>query len=167
MTDLSEALRTSPATVRRDITEMDEKGLVERTWGGVRLVGDLDDPFQEALASHGKGKQAIGEAAAALIPDGATVILDVGTTAYYVAMALEAEGVTVLTASLPTFELLRGMKNIDLISSAANGRRATSVAPGRRSLTRWSANMPSSRSSGAPELPTTGACATTRNRRAS
>ena len=115
VTDLSEALRASPATVRRDITEMDEKGLVERTWGGVRLVGDLDDPFQEALASHGKGKQAIGEAAAALIPDGATVILDVGTTAYYVAMALEAEGVTVLTASLPTFELLRGMKNIDLI----------------------------------------------------
>lgn len=60
MTDLSEALRTSPATVRRDITEMDEKGLVERTWGGVRLVGDLDDPFQEALASHGKGKQGAG-----------------------------------------------------------------------------------------------------------
>ena len=37
VTEVAAALRTSPATVRRDIAEMEEQGLVERTWGGVQL----------------------------------------------------------------------------------------------------------------------------------
>ncbi|WP_040283857.1 DeoR/GlpR family DNA-binding transcription regulator [Tessaracoccus massiliensis] len=115
VTEVSEKLGISPATVRRDITEMEERGLVERTWGGVRLLAEDDDPFQVALAKRGNVKQRIGEAAAELIPDGATVILDVGTTGYYVALALEARGVTVLTASLPTFEHLRATKKAHLI----------------------------------------------------
>ncbi|NHB83780.1 DeoR/GlpR transcriptional regulator [Tessaracoccus sp. HDW20] len=75
----------------------------------------MDDPFQEALARGGAGKQRIGAAAAALIPDGATVILDIGTTAHFVALALTAKDVTVLTASLPTFEHLRSTRQAELV----------------------------------------------------
>lgn len=115
VTEVAAALRTSPATVRRDIAEMEEQGLVERTWGGVQLQREVDDPFQEALAHRGASKQRIGAAAAALIPDGATIIIDIGTTAHCVALALEAKDVTVLTASLPTFEHLRATKKAEII----------------------------------------------------
>lgn len=115
VTEVSERLGISPATVRRDIAELEDRGLVDRTWGGVRLPEEIDDPFQEALASRGRGKQRIGQAAAALIPDDATVILDIGTTAYYVALAMAAEGVTVLTPSLPTFEHLRTTNKAHLV----------------------------------------------------
>lgn len=115
VTELADKLAASAATVRRDITELEEMGFVERTWGGVQLHREVDDPFQEALARRGAGKQRIGGAAAALIPDGATVILDIGTTAHYVALAMEAKNVTVLTASLPTFEHLRATRKADII----------------------------------------------------
>lgn len=115
MAEVAASSGASPATVRRDIAEMEEAGLVERTWGGVQLQRDVDDPFQEALAHGGAGKQRIGAAAAALIPDGATVIIDIGTTAHYVALALAARDVTVMTASLPTFEHLRATKKAEII----------------------------------------------------
>lgn len=113
--EISERLQISPATTRRDLIELERQGLVERTWGGVRLVGEIDDPFQEALVRSGAGKQRIGAAAAELVPDGATVILDIGTTVHHVAMALKDRDVTVLTASLPTFDVLRAGGRVSLV----------------------------------------------------
>lgn len=100
-------LGVSAATVRRDLAELSERSLVDRTWGGVRLAGDVDDPFQEALIRSSAGKRRIGRAALGLIEDGATVILDIGTTVHHVAIGLKDRDVTVLTASLPAFEQLR------------------------------------------------------------
>lgn len=100
-------LNISPATTRRDLAELENQSVVERTWGGVRLVAEVDDPFQEALVSFGAAKRRIGSAAAELVPDGATVMLDIGTTVHHVALGLADRDVTVLTASLPTFEVLR------------------------------------------------------------
>ncbi len=115
VTEAAELLGASAATVRRDITELEKRGLVERTYGGVQLQREVDDPFQEALARRRASKQRIGAAAAALIPDGATVILDIGTTAHYVALELAAKDVTVLTASLPTFEHFRANHKAEII----------------------------------------------------
>lgn len=115
VTDISEALSMSPATVRRDIVELESRGLVERTWGGVRMIEDIDNPFQETLVSYRRAKQVIGENAATLIPDGATVIFDVGTTVYYVALALAARNITIITPSLPIFEEIRRTNKASLI----------------------------------------------------
>ncbi|MBK7820811.1 MAG: DeoR/GlpR transcriptional regulator [Tessaracoccus sp.] len=105
--ELAAELGISPATTRRDIVELKRLGKVERTWGGVRLAVDVDDPFQEALVRAGAGKRRIGTAAAELVPEGSTVILDIGTTVHHLALALKDREVTVLTASLPAFEVLR------------------------------------------------------------
>lgn len=118
--EIAEHLNTSSATARRDLAELERQSLVERTWGGVRLVTDVDDPFQEALMSQGAAKRRIGAAAADLVPDGATVILDIGTTVHHVARELADRDITVLTASLPTFEVLRtvGRANIILLGGS-------------------------------------------------
>lgn len=108
-------LNISPATTRRDLAELEEQSVVERTWGGVRLVADIDDPFQEALVSFGAAKRRIGSAAAELVPDGATVMLDIGTTVHHLAMELVERDITVLTASLPAFDVLRARGRVNLI----------------------------------------------------
>lgn len=113
--EVIDALGVSAATARRDIAELEERGQLERTWGGIRLPSSEDDPFQEALAREGSEKQRIAQTAVGMIEDGATVVLDIGTSVHYLALALAEREVTVLTASLPAFEFLRSHPNIDLV----------------------------------------------------
>ncbi|MDY3677636.1 MAG: DeoR/GlpR family DNA-binding transcription regulator [Actinomyces urogenitalis] len=114
ITEIAATLGVSPATARRDIMALEQAGALTRTWGGAQVLTDVDDPFQEAVGRNGGAKQRIGAAAAALVKDGDTVILDIGTTVLYTAMALASRQVTVVTASLPVFEHLRGRPNISL-----------------------------------------------------
>lgn len=114
VTEIADALGVSPATARRDIIALEAAGLLTRTWGGAQLATGVDDPFQEAASRNGGAKQRIGQAAAALVRDGDTVILDIGTTVFYVAMALSSRQVNVVTASMPVFEHLRTRTNVNL-----------------------------------------------------
>ncbi|WP_172119664.1 DeoR/GlpR family DNA-binding transcription regulator [Actinomyces faecalis] len=114
ITEIADALGVSPATTRRDIMSLEKKGLLTRTWGGAQIPTDIDDPFQEEVGHNGSAKQRIGAAAASLVKDGDTVILDIGTTLLYAAMALASRRITVVTASIPVFEHLRGRPNIRL-----------------------------------------------------
>ncbi|QPL05957.1 MULTISPECIES: DeoR/GlpR family DNA-binding transcription regulator [Actinomyces] len=114
ITEIAEALAVSPATVRRDIISLEKSGVVTRTWGGAQVAVGVDDPFQEAVSRNGAAKQRIGTAAAALVNDGDTVILDIGTTVLYTAMALASKRLTAITASIPVFEHLRNRPNINL-----------------------------------------------------
>ncbi|WIK64715.1 DeoR/GlpR family DNA-binding transcription regulator [Gleimia hominis] len=106
-------LEVSPSTARRDLIDLQESGRVGRTWGGARLIDQVDDPFEEALERQTAAKQSIGTAAAELVPDGAAVYIDVGTTCYNVAASLVRRNVVVVTASLPTFEMLRKQSRPD------------------------------------------------------
>lgn len=86
---LAEAFGVSTQTVRRDVIRLDEMGLLQRFHGGAGLPEDgvrLSYRQKQGLALGAKAR--IGAAAAALIPDGAAVYLDVGTTAEAVAAAL-------------------------------------------------------------------------------
>ncbi len=101
---LVSSLGVSDMTVRRDLAALERAGRVQRTWGGARLAERqlLDISFGAKARRFGKEKQAIGEAAAALVTEGATVVIDTGTTALQVARALRSRtGVRVLTCSLP------------------------------------------------------------------
>lgn len=113
--EIAQHLETSAATVRRDLAELEQQSLVSRTWGGVRLSVERDDPFQETLKDGAALKRRIGCEAARLVPDGATVILDIGTTVHHVARELAGREVTVLTPSLPAFEALRASGRTSLI----------------------------------------------------
>jgi DeoR family transcriptional regulator of aga operon len=104
--DLGEAFGVSQVTARADLDALARRGLVRRIRGGAiaRMVPDREHAFEETEHRHHAEKAAIGRAAAALVRDGETVILDVGTTTTEAARALRArEGlreVTVLTSAL-------------------------------------------------------------------
>jgi DeoR/GlpR family transcriptional regulator of sugar metabolism len=81
--ELTGLFGVSRDTIRRDLQLLERHGLLVRTHGGA-LSGEgliaRDTRFQSRMAEHAKVKRDIGRAAAALIRDGETLILNGGTT---------------------------------------------------------------------------------------
>lgn len=129
-------LGVSESTVRRDLSQLEEEGIVRRTHGGAVFVSDrfsvLNYTTREASAVS--EKFAIGRAAAALIEDGETVLLDGGTTTFQVARQLLLRSLQVVTNSLPIANLLGSASNIELIFIGGYIYPRTGVALGPLAL---------------------------------
>jgi DeoR/GlpR family transcriptional regulator of sugar metabolism len=81
VTELSEALGISMSTVRRDLTELEERGLVQRVHGGAILIqAEGEPPVMLRADQNAEAKTRIAAAAAALVHDGDTIILTSGST---------------------------------------------------------------------------------------
>ena len=106
--ELSSQFGVSEVTARNDLTVLAERGQILRIRGGAMPRAGLgqERPFEEALASFAVEKLAIGRAAAELIADGESLIVDVGTTVLAAARALvartELQDVVVFTNGLKT-----------------------------------------------------------------
>jgi len=87
---LSEMLGASEATIRRDLEWLERQGIVERAYGGAILSHrmPLEPAYSNSALAHPEEKRWIGRAAAALVKDGDTVLLNSGTTAAEVLRAL-------------------------------------------------------------------------------
>jgi DeoR family transcriptional regulator of aga operon len=109
--DLSSALHVDSSTIRRDMERLERAGLIRRMHGGA-LPADpadtIDTPWEVRRSQRLAEKTAIGKAAAALVEDGQTVLIDNGSTAYQVAAALaDHRGLTVVTNDLMVALCLR------------------------------------------------------------
>ncbi|MCG6499295.1 DeoR/GlpR family DNA-binding transcription regulator [Kitasatospora sp. A2-31] len=96
---LAGLLGVSTATVRRDLQELHEQGLLHRTRGGA-VTGpvNLELPLRHRSEKQREEKRRIAQAAAELVPDGAVVGLSGGTTTSELARVLaERGGITVVT----------------------------------------------------------------------
>lgn len=100
--DLMKLLDASPATVRRDIDQLERLGKLVRVHGSVLhpdyAQGEL--PFARKARSAVAAKRAIASAAAALVAPGAVVFVDSGTTCLEIGRLLLAQDVTIYTNSL-------------------------------------------------------------------
>lgn len=107
--DLHRRLRVSRETIRRDITRLDRENRLLKTHGGALSRDTVEPAFAERMAVNMEGKRAIGRVAAALVPDGASVILDSGTTIQGLVEALmNARHLTVITNDLQAAGRLAG-----------------------------------------------------------
>lgn len=106
--DLEVLLDASPATIRRDLTRLEESGQIVRVHGGAKLpeADDASGPrllgtsFDQNITQNLGAKQAIGKAAAALCQPGEGVMIDGGTTTLQMCPHLDGLGLQVLTNSL-------------------------------------------------------------------
>jgi DeoR family transcriptional regulator, aga operon transcriptional repressor len=109
--DLSNLLHVSEVTVRKDLRQLEDHSLLLRTHGGAVRVDYYarDLPVEEKSKQHESEKKRIGEAAAALVHNGDSIILDAGTTTLQVARHLRGKkDVNVATNSIPVaLEILR------------------------------------------------------------
>jgi DeoR family transcriptional regulator of aga operon len=91
VSELSDALGISRITIRKDLDNLESRGLLKRTHGGALATQHqslIDPPVNEKHLQRVKEKQRIGEAAAGLARDGECILLDSGTTTTAVAHAL-------------------------------------------------------------------------------
>jgi len=125
-------LGVSESTIRRDLEALDLAGSIKRTHGGAVYTGEVRSmpAFDERTGTAAIEKRAIGLAAAALLEDGDTVLLDGGTTTLEVARALVGRRVQVVTNSLPIAQLLASSQQTDLILIGGYVYPRTGVALG-------------------------------------
>lgn len=99
---LAERFDVSMQTIRRDVDALCEGDMLHRVHGRIELSEEfLNTPFDQRAGTNLSGKRAIGEAAANLIPDGATLFISIGSTPLSVARALRRRrGLTVITNNL-------------------------------------------------------------------
>lgn len=131
--ELSESLEVSESTIRRDLEQLEKEGAVRRTHGGAFWTGESDtlQVFQTRRDDRWPAKSAIGRAAAELIEDHDTILLDGGSTTYELARHLVGRPLQVVTNSLPVAHLLSSSESIDLvmIGGCVRGRTAVAIGP--------------------------------------
>ena len=116
VSDIVKLLNVTDMTVRRDLVELEEQGVLTKIHGGARS----NKAFQYREYSHAEkhiqnkeAKQAIASKAAQLIEDGETIFLGPGTTVAFLAEALNNQRLTVITNCMPVFTLLMAKKTED------------------------------------------------------
>ena len=102
---LSKKLKVSPSTVRRELRDLEQQGLLRRTHGGaVSVEPALYEPFRH-VSSFGEQdrqsaaeKRLIGVSAAQIIVDGEIISIGAGTTTTQVARSIRhRKGITIVT----------------------------------------------------------------------
>lgn len=114
---LAKSFAVSEQTVRRDLNELERRGLVTRYHGGAGLppvTGDVD--YDKRKRRHAKEKQRIAAMVASQIPEGATIFIDIGTTMEAVAEALlQHRRLTVVTNHLTVATILNRRRDFQVI----------------------------------------------------
>lgn len=122
ISELAELFGTSEMTIRRDLDELESRGICQRIHGGAmslriqyhNVVYPLFSAREQAQALE---KAAIGRAAAELVQWGETIAVDSGTTAANMAYALRDHSpLTVITNSMRVMDQLYDVTNITVIS---------------------------------------------------
>lgn len=99
---LAEHFAVTQQTIRRIVNQLCEQGLLRRIHGGVGLpVSNQNLTYQSRQELNLEAKQRIARAVANFIPDGASVMIGLGTTPEHIALALAGRsGLRVITNSL-------------------------------------------------------------------
>ena len=130
--ELASALDVSESTVRRDLDQLEESGTAKRTHGGVFYTGPSPKlaHFDQRQSTHWEKKKQIAQAAADLISDGETVLLDGGSTTYELAQLLVGRPLQVVTNSLPVANLFISSAETDLVVVGGYVHQRTGVSLG-------------------------------------
>ncbi|GCE23894.1 DeoR/GlpR family DNA-binding transcription regulator [Dictyobacter kobayashii] len=113
-TDLVVQLKVSEDTIRRDLNELAEAGILQRVHGGA-LPRARSSSYEERQHEENSTKITIARTAASLIHDGQVIIMDSGTTVHEIANQIPLNRqATVITNSIPVAATLALHPNIEV-----------------------------------------------------
>lgn len=116
--ELQEHFDVSVNTLRRDLDELEARGHVAKKYGGATASTPPSlTPMPKRFQMNVQWKRMIGELAAGVIPDGATVFIDSGSTTYNIIRSLgQKRGLTLVTHSLVALNEASLLKEVNTIS---------------------------------------------------
>lgn len=133
--EVSSTLKVSEDTIRRDLREMAEMGLLQRVHGGALPSSPAVASFSARQEQASDAKVGIGKAAANLIKNGQIVILDGGTTALQVVRHLPSElKATIITHSPPVALALAEHPTVEVVLLGGQLYKYSLVAVGAATL---------------------------------
>ncbi len=112
--ELVDELTTSESTIRRDLIELEEQGLIERVHGGAKLIisHNQEPSMNEKSFKNIQNKKEIAAYCASLVEENDCIYLDAGSTTLEIITHLANRNITVVTNGLTHIEeLVR--QNID------------------------------------------------------
>ncbi len=115
VTELSELLSVSQVTIRKDLDALASTGIIKREHG-FAVLSDTND-IQGRLAYHYEEKRKIAEAAAGLVSDGDTVMIENGSCCAILAetLAVSKKDLTLITNSVFIAEYIRKNASVEII----------------------------------------------------
>lgn len=123
---LSAHFGVTPQTIRKDLNELCDMEKLQRVHGGAMFPSstvNLAYQSRRDLASDGKTR--IAQAVAAMIPDNASVILNIGTTTEQVAHALRRHtGLLTITNNLNVAFILSDAENVEVVVAGGMVRKS-------------------------------------------
>lgn len=124
--DLADRFMVSVQTIRRDLTEMSDAGLIDRVHGGALIrTGVANFAYEERRQMNEVAKAAIGRACARLIPDNCSLILNLGTTTEAVARELRNHrNITVVTNNINVANILIANESCEIMVAGGTLRRS-------------------------------------------
>ena len=124
--ELQARFSVSPMTARRDLDELERRGLAKRTHGGAVLpsVAAPENSFAQRVGVATEAKARLADAAFELLRPDETIFLDSSSTAFYLAgrIAVEAIRVRVITNSGPVMQVLAAGEDPDVDLYAVGGK---------------------------------------------
>lgn len=123
--ELAQAFAVTPQTIRRDINQLAEQGLLRRTHGGAASESSSiqNTAYAMRAGQMRDEKQRIAEAIAAQIPDHASLFINIGTTTEALARALLGHhGLKVITNNLHVAALLSSKADFEVLVAGGTVR---------------------------------------------
>jgi DeoR family fructose operon transcriptional repressor len=130
---LCEIFNVSESTIRRDLSELENRKLLKRTHGGAICLESVsfEPTYSEKEDKYRDEKQLIAEKASELIEEGDSLIIDAGTTTLYLAAELSKfKNLTVVTNSINLIQQLSDIQGINIMATGGMLRKNTMALAG-------------------------------------
>lgn len=115
--EISVRLGVSEDTIRRDIKELDKKGLLKKVHSGAVRSGPAKTKFYQRIELDLDEKIRLAKKGTALIEPNSVIMIDDGTTNYQLVKQLDKRmACTIITNSIPIVNLLEDYPNVDVIT---------------------------------------------------
>jgi len=117
--ELAEHFQVTPQTIRKDLNELCDHGILQRVHGGgIYASGVTNFAYEARRTLASEEKRRIGIKAASLIPDNSSLLINIGTTTEQVALALRGKrGLLVITNNINVVNILRNAPDMEVIVS--------------------------------------------------
>ncbi len=124
--DLAGRFEVTPQTIRKDLNELCDQRLLTRVHGGAILASSVENVGYDARRQiAAREKMAIGKAAAELIPNDASLFINIGTTTEAVAQALlQHSGLMVITNNINVAHVMRAYPQVEVVIAGGVVRRS-------------------------------------------